>query len=442
MHFNDQLQKNGANIKWPFRLWPQFAVLCRVWINPFWMKMMPEVSPAGQSPLFDTYNRAPVTFERGEGCWLIDDKGNRYLDFAAGIAVNALGHAHPHLVQALTGQAQKLWHLSNVVEAPGQMKLASRYCANSFADKVFFTNSGTEAIECAIKTARRYHYAKGAPERIDIVTFSGAFHGRTLAAINAGGQQKYLDGFGPRLPGFKQIDFADHVALKALDMSTVAAILVEPVQGEGGVRPVPAQCLKGLRDLCDQSGALLIFDEIQCGIGRTGFLFAHEKSGITPDIMAIAKGMGGGFPVGACLATFEAASGMVVGTHGTTYGGNPLAMAVGNAVLDVMLEDGFFEHVRDTALYMWQGLGGIIDAYPDIVEAVRGEGLLIGMKCKVENTALVKALRDQSMLAVAAGDNVVRLLPPLIVSREECREALDRIAKACQGLTQSASKAA
>ena len=403
---------------------------------------MSQASAENHSPLYDTYNRAPIAFERGDGCWLWDKEGNKYLDFSAGIAVNSLGHAHPHLVKVLTDQAHKLWHLGNIHQIDGQTELAARYCANSFADKVFFTNSGAEAIECAIKTARRYHYAKGMPERIDIVTFSGAFHGRTLAAINAGGQEKYLEGFGPRLPGFKQLAFADHEALNGLDMSTVAAILVEPVQGEGGVRPIPSHCLKGLRELCDQSGALLIFDEIQCGIGRTGTLFAYERSGITPDIVAIAKGMGGGFPVGACLATEEAASGMKVGTHGTTYGGNPLAMAVGNGVLDIMLVDGFLDHVRDVSLYMWQGLGGIIEAYPEIIEGVRGEGLLIGLKCKVENLALVKALRSVNMLAVAAGDNVVRLLPPLIVTRSECSDALARIARACETLSTQAAKAA
>jgi acetylornithine/N-succinyldiaminopimelate aminotransferase len=404
------------------------------------MQTAKAAQPALQShsPLFDTYNRAPIQFERGEGCWLIAENGERYLDFAAGIAVNSLGHAHPHLVKALTEQASKYWHLGNIHEIPGQRSLAERYCANSFAEKVFFTNSGAEAIECAIKTARRYHWSKGNAHRDVIVTFEGAFHGRTLAAVNAGGQKKYLEGFGPYLPGFLQLPFADHKALEALDFTNVAAILVEPVQGEGGVRPLPTQCLKGLRDLCDRTGTLLMFDEIQCGIGRTGHLFAFEKAGIEPDIVAIAKGMGGGFPVGACLATAEAASGMIVGTHGTTYGGNPLAMAVGNAVMDVMLEDGFLDHVQDSALYLWQGLGALIDAYPDVIETVRGEGLLIGIKCKVENSKLQLALREQKLLAVMAGDNVVRLLPPLIVTRAECSDALDRISRACASLTELA----
>jgi acetylornithine/N-succinyldiaminopimelate aminotransferase len=399
---------------------------------------MPASSASAQSALYATYNRAPMTFERGSGVWLHDDRGERYLDFSAGVAVNSLGHAHPHLVAALVEQAGKVWHLANIHEIPGQQALAARYCANSFADRVFFTNSGAEAVECAIKTARRYHYSKGHGERSTIVTFEGAFHGRTLACIAAGGQAKYLEGFGPKSEGFLQVGFADHAALNALDFSTVAAILVEPVQGEGGVRPLPAQCLKGLRDLCDRTGTLLIFDEIQCGIGRTGTLFAHEKAGIAPDIMAIAKGMGGGFPVGACLATEEAASGMTVGTHGTTYGGNPLAMAVGGAVLDVVLADGFLDHVRDVSLYLWQGLGQLIEAYPDIIETVRGDGLMIGIKCRVENTRLQMALRNQKMLSVMAGDNVVRLLPPLIVTREECREALDRLQSACAALSEAA----
>jgi acetylornithine/N-succinyldiaminopimelate aminotransferase len=394
-----------------------------------------EALPGPVSPLFDTYNRAPVVFERGEGCWLVAENGDRYLDFAAGIAVNSLGHAHPHLVRALTEQAGRYWHLGNIHEIPGQRALAERYVANTFAEKVFFTNSGTEAIECAIKTARRYHWSKGHPERDVIVTFSGAFHGRTLAAINAGGQQKYLEGFGERLPGFLQLPFGDHKALEDIDLSRVAAFLMEPVQGEGGIRPVPAHCLKALRELCDKSGTLLMFDEIQTGIGRTGRFFSFEKAGITPDIVAIAKGMGGGFPLGACLATAEAASGMTAGTHGTTYGGNPLAMAVGNAVLDVILADGFLEHVNDSALYLWQGLGALIDTYPDVIEEVRGEGLLIGIKCRIENTKLQLALREQKMLSVMAGDNVVRLLPPLIATRDECREALDRLSRACATLS-------
>ncbi len=406
---------------------------------------MAHALPANNSPLYETYNRAPISFERGQGCWLWDDQGQAYLDFSAGVAVNCLGHVHPHLVAALTEQAGKLWHLGNIHHIQGQTRLAERYCANTFADRVFFTNSGAEAVECAVKTARRHHYAKGNPERTIILTFEGAFHGRTLAMIAAGGQAKYLEGFGPKVQGFEQLPFADHKALESYDMTNVAAIMVEPVQGEGGVRLLPSQCLRGLRDLCDRTGTLLIFDEIQCGVGRTGTFFAHEKSGITPDIMAIAKGMGGGFPVGACLATEAAASGMTAGSHGSTYGGNPLAMAVGNAVLDVVLADGFLDHVRDVSLYLWQGLGSLIETYPDIIETVRGDGLMIGIKCKVENTKLHLAMRAENMLAVLAGDNVVRLLPPLVLTRQECRDALDRIDRACQALskeTQAASRAA
>ena len=397
------------------------------------------MNKAPDSNLFSTYNRAQLNFTHGEGVWLYDEAGTKYLDFAAGIAVNALGHSHPHLVKALQDQAARLWHTSNLYQVAGQNRLSERLCAATFADRVFFTNSGTEAIECAIKTARRYHFAKGHSERVRIITFEGAFHGRTLAAIAAGGQAKYLEGFGPKVQGFDQLPFGDHEALKAVDFSDVAAILVEPVQGEGGIRPLPAECLRGLRALCDQTGTLLIYDEIQCGVGRTGYFFAHEASGAMPDIMAIAKGMGAGFPVGACLATEEVASGMKAGTHGTTYGGNPLAMAVGNAVLDVMLEDGFMDHVQDVASYFWQGLGQLTDAYPDIIEGVRGTGLMIGLKCKtggkVDNIALVSALRDVHMLSVPAGDNVVRLLPPLNATRAEMSEALERLDKACGALS-------
>src|SRR6187402_2350344 len=296
---------------------------------------------AEATPLYDTYMRAPLRFERGEGVWLITETGERYLDFGAGVAVSSLGHGHPHLVETLKAQADKVWHRSNLYEVPGQEMLATRLTEATFADKVFFTNSGAEALECAIKTARRYHFVKGHPERFRIITFEGAFHGRTLATIAAGGQFKYLEGFGPKVEGFDQVGFDDIDAAEKAITPETAAILIEPVQGEGGIRPVPAQSLKRLRHLCQQHGLLLIYDEVQCGIGRTGKLFAHEWSGVTPDIMAIAKGIGGGFPMGACLATDEAVVGMTAGVHGTTFGGNPLAMAVGNAVLDVVLEDGF-----------------------------------------------------------------------------------------------------
>ncbi len=380
-----------------------------------------------ESALYGTYARQPLAFERGEGCWIETADGERYLDFAAGIAVNSLGHAHPHLVEALTEQAGKLWHVSNVYEIPGQARLGERLAESSFAEKVFFTNSGAEALECAIKTARRYHHVNGQPERIRIITFEGAFHGRTLATIAAGGQAKYLEGFGPKVEGFDQVPFGDEEALlKAIGPET-AAILVEPIQGEGGVRPVPNAFMRRLRELCDRHGLLLILDEVQSGVGRTGKLFAHEWAEITPDLMAVAKGIGGGFPLGACLATAEAAKGMTPGTHGTTFGGNPLAMAVGNAVLDVVLEDGFLENIAARGLQLKQGLAAVADEFPDVIESIRGEGLMIGIKCKVQNLRLLEALRDQKMLVVPAGDNVLRLLPPLIVTEDEIREAVKRI---------------
>lgn len=389
------------------------------------------------SPLLPTFARQDLAFERGEGVWLINRDGERYLDFGAGIAVNALGHAHPHLIKALTDQAQKVWHTSNLYQIPEGERLAQRLVDNTFADQVFFTNSGAEALECAIKMARKYQYASGHPERYRIITFEGAFHGRTLATITAGGQAKYLEGFGPKVEGFDQVPFGDHKALEAAIGPETAAILIEPVQGEGGVRPVPPQCLRGLRELCDKHGLLLIFDEVQTGVGRSGHFFAHQRAGVTPDIMAVAKGIGGGFPMGACLSTFEAGKGMTAGTHGTTFGGNPLAMAVGNAVLDEVLKPGFFEHVERVSNLLRQGLAALKDRHPSIIEDVRGEGLLLGMKAKVPNTDLVAALRDQKMLTVGAGDNVVRLLPPLILTEAEAREGLARIEKACVALEQA-----
>jgi acetylornithine/N-succinyldiaminopimelate aminotransferase len=383
------------------------------------------------SALLPTFARLEVAFERGEGPWLTDTRGERYLDFGSGIAVNALGHAHPHLVAALTTQAQKLWHTSNLYKIPDGERLAQRLVDASFADTVFFTNSGAEALECAIKMARKYHAASGHPERFRIITFEGAFHGRTLATIAAGGQQKYLDGFGPKVDGFDQVAFADHDAIEKAITPETAAILIEPIQGEGGVRVVPTQCLRGLRELCDKHGLLLIFDEVQCGMGRTGHLFAHQKSGITPDIMALAKGIGGGFPLGACLATREAGKGMTAGSHGTTYGGNPLAMAVGNAVLDVILAPGFLEHVQKIALVFKQKLAALKDRHPRVIADVRGEGLLMGVKAAVPNTEITSALLKEHMLSVGAGDNVVRLLPPLIIDETIVDDAIARLEKAC-----------
>lgn len=376
--------------------------------------------------LFGTYVRADVTFQRGEGVRLFATDGRDFIDCTSGIAVNALGHAHPHLVAALTDQAQKLWHLSNLYKIPGQERLAERLCANSFAEKVFFTNSGAEAIECAIKTARHYHYSNGEPERIDIITFEGAFHGRTLAGISAGGQQKYMEGFGPKLPGFVQLPFGDHDALHAAIGDTTAAILIEPVQGEGGVRPVPPQCLRGLRQLCDEHGLVLIYDEIQTGMGRSGKFFAYEWADAPPDLMALAKGLGGGFPVGACLATGQLAESMTPGTHGTTFGGNPLAMAVGNAIMDVMLEPGFFDHVNEMAKLLKQNLAALADRFPELLESVRGEGLLQGLKARAVNTDLIAAMRDHGVIAAPAGDNVIRFLPPLVITADELREVFAR----------------
>ena len=391
------------------------------------------------SALFETFARAPLAFERGEGSWLVAANGERYLDFAGGIAVNSLGHSHPHLVQALTEQAAKLWHVSNLYEIPGQSRLGERLAENSFADRVFFTNSGAEALECAIKTARRYQYKNGHPERYRIITFEGAFHGRTLATIAAGGQAKYLEGFGPKVDGFDQVAFNDIDAAEKLIGPETAAILLEPVQGEGGIRPFPNASLRRLRELCDKHGLLLIFDEVQCGIGRTGKLYAYEWTAVAPDLMAIAKGIGGGFPVGACLATEEAASAMTAGVHGTTFGGNPLAMAVGNAVLDVVLEEGFLDEVSRKALLMKQGLAAIADEFPDVIAEIRGTGLMLGLKCTMPNTKVNMALRDQKMLAVPAGDNVIRLLPPLTTTDADIQEALARIRAGAASLSKAAA---
>lgn len=391
------------------------------------------------SHMLPTYARADFSFDRGEGAWLFADDGRKFLDFAGGIAVNVLGHSHPHLVKALVDQAQKLWHTSNLYRISGGERLADRLCELTFADKVFFTNSGAEALECAIKMARKYHSVSGQPNRYRIITFEGAFHGRTLATIAAGGQQKYLEGFGPAMPGFDQVPFGDHKALEAAIGPDTGAILIEPVQGEGGLRSVPPQCLRGLRELCDKHGLLLILDEVQCGVGRTGKLFAHEWSGITPDIMAIAKGIGGGFPMGACLATDNAAKGMVAGTHGSTYGGNPLAMAVGNAVLDVVAQPEFLEQVRSTARDLNQRLAELKDRHPTIIQEIRGSGLLIGIKTKVTNTDLVAAGRAEGFLTVGAGDNVVRMLPPLNIGEAEVREAFERLDRACTALEQKAA---
>src|SRR4051794_5594409 len=389
---------------------------------------------AVSSPLLPIYARADLAFERGEGVWLVTREGERYLDFGAGVAVNALGHAHPRLVQALTEQAAKLWHTSNLYRIPEGERLAQRLIDHTFADLAFFANSGAEALEASIKMARRYHASRGEPERFRILTFEGAFHGRTLATIAAGGQQKYLEGFGPKVGGFDQGPFGDHGALRSAVPPQTGVILIEPIQGEGGVRVVPPQCLRGLRELCDERGMLLIFDEVQTGVGRTGKLFAHEWSGVSPDIMAIAKGIGGGFPLGACLATSEAASGMTIGSHGTTFGGNPLAMAVGNAVLDVVLALGFLDHVQRMSLLLKQRLAALKDRHSGVIAEIRGQGLLVGLRTHVPNTDVVAAARDRKLLTIAAGDNVVRLLPPLIVTEAEIAQAVEMLDAACTAL--------
>lgn len=384
------------------------------------------------SALLPVYARANIAFERGEGSWLVATNGERYLDFGAGIAVNALGHAHPHLVEALKNQAEKLWHTSNLFEIPEGARLAERLADATFADLVFFTNSGAEALEASIKMARKFHSVAGHPERYRVITFQGAFHGRTLATIAAGGSPKYLEGFGPAVDGFDQVPFGDIEAARKAITPETAAILVEPIQGEGGIRVMQNESLRALRQIADDNGLLLIFDEVQTGVGRTGKLFAHEHAGITPDIMAIAKGIGGGFPMGACLATTQAASGMTAGVHGTTFGGNPLAMAVGNAVLDVVLAPGFLEHINTVGLRLKQQLAGVIDRHPAVVAELRGEALMLGLRCLVPPADVVAAMRDHHLLAVPAGDNVVRLLPPLIISEEEAVEAARRIEAALE----------
>lgn len=387
-------------------------------------------------PLYECFARRNLHFEQGRGVWLISDKGEHYLDFTSGIAVNALGYAHPKLVNTLKGQAEKLWHVSNLFQSPEQTALATRLCANSFADKVFFCNSGTEALECAFKTARHYYYAAGYPSRIEIITFEGAFHGRTLAALAATGHEKYLEGFGPKAGGFIQVPFCDEIALRNAIHQNTAAILIEPIQGEGGIRTVSHEYLRFLRKICDDNGLLLIFDEVQTGMGRTGKLFAYEWSGVIPDILTLAKGVGGGFPLGACLATDKVAKSMTPGTHGSTFGGNLLGMAVGNSVLDVLLEPSFLNHVQNMGHRLKSGLLHILNIYPDIICAVQGMGLMVGIQCVVPANLVVNALENEYLLSVAANNNVVRLLPPLIIREEEIDESLYRIEKAIAYLSQ------
>jgi acetylornithine/N-succinyldiaminopimelate aminotransferase len=392
------------------------------------------------SALLPTYSRSELVFDRGQGAYLFTGSGERYLDFSSGVAVTALGHAHPHLIKALSEQANKLWHVSNLHRIPQQERLAERLAAATFASRVFFCNSGAEAVEGSIKVARRYHFANGAPERYRLVTFEGAFHGRTLATIAAGRQSKHLEGFGPPAEGFDQVKVGDIDLVKAAIGPETAGVLIEPIMGEGGMREVSWSFLRDLRALCDEEGTLLVLDEVQTGMGRTGRLFAHEWAGITPDIMATAKGLGGGFPVGACLTTEEVGAVMTPGSHGSTFGGNPLAMAVGNAVLDVVLEPGFLAHVSAMSLRLKQRLAALQDEHADIIEDIRGQGLMLGLKCKIPNQDLIKGLLAQHMLTVQAGDNVVRLLPPLIVDEPEIDLACANIDAACIALKNGASK--
>lgn len=388
--------------------------------------MIPSILP--------TYNRAPLSFVKGEGSWLIEADGRRFLDLGAGIAVNALGHAHPKLVAALTEQAGKLWHTSNLYHIPAQEALADKLVEHSFADTVFFTNSGTESCELAVKMARKYWHDRSAPERVDIIAFHGSFHGRSAAGIAAAGSEKMTKGFGPLLPGFKHLDWGDLEGLRGAIDAQTAAVLIEPVQGEGGIRPMADHDLRELREICDDAGILLIFDEVQCGMGRTGRLFAHEWAGVAPDIMMVAKGIGGGFPLGAVLATEVAATGMTAGTHGSTYGGNPLACAVGCAVMEEITAPDFLEEVNLRASQMQQKLGGLVEAYPEIFEEVRGSGLMLGLKCVAPNTDVLAACYEAELITVPAADNVIRLLPPLTLSETEVTEAVARLDHAARAL--------
>ena len=386
------------------------------------------------SPLMPNYARSELAFERGEGSWLVTADGRRVLDFGSGIAVNSVGHAHPHLVEVLTEQAKKLWHVSNLHQVPDGDRLARRLVDATFADSVLFCNSGAEANEGAIKMARKYHAVRGEENRFRIITFEGAFHGRTLATIAAGGQKKYLEGFGPKVEGFDQVPFGDHEALEAMIGPDTAALMIEPIQGEGGLRVVANEELRYLRELCDKHGLLLILDEVQSGVGRTGKLFAHEWAGIEPDIMSIAKGIGGGFPLGAVLAVEKCAANFTPGTHGTTFGGNPLAMAVGNAVLDIILAPGFLDDVQRKSLLLKQKLASVADRHPKIFDEVRGFGLLTGLHCVVANTEVAAELRKENLLSVPAGDNALRLIPPLTVTDEEIGLAVDRLETAARHL--------
>ncbi len=383
------------------------------------------------SAVMPTYARMDISFVRGEGAYLFDSNGKRYLDFATGIAVNALGHCHPHLVEAVREQVGKLWHVSNLYHISGQQKLAQRLVDATFADSVFFANSGAEAVECAIKMARKYQHDNGKSERFRVIAFTNAFHGRTLSTIAASGQEKNRAGFAPNMEGFDHVSFGNLNEVRASITNETAAILIEPIQGEGGIRPASPEFLRGLRETADEFGLLLIFDEVQCGVGRTGKLFAHEWAGVTPDIMSVAKGLGGGFPVGACLAREDAAAALCAGSHGSTFGGNPLAMAAANAVLDVINTPEFLKNVNDVAKKFWAQLIDLAAAYPSVIEEIRGSGLMIGVKCKVNSSDLRSKLLASRLLCVGAADNVIRILPPLIIESSHVDEAMKILHKAC-----------
>lgn len=390
--------------------------------------------PRLTSSLYPTYARADIAFSRGEGPWLFAENGDRYLDFTSGVAVLALGHNHPHLVAALRAAAEAPWHVSNLFRVPQAERLAEKLVRATFADLVFFANSGAEAMECAIKTARKYHAANGAASRYRLITFEGAFHGRTLATIAAGGNPKYIEGFGPPVAGFDQVPFADFAAVEAAITHETAGVLLEPVQGEGGLRVFPPDFLRRVRALCDARGLLLVLDEVQCGVGRTGKFLACEHAGVTPDIVALAKGLGGGFPIGACLATHEAAKGMTAGAHGSTFGGNPLAASVGEAVLDIVLAEGFLDRVARLGALLGEKLTMLAASWPDVIADVRGEGLMFGLKTHAPNGEFAAAARAENLLTVLAGDNVVRLLPPLIVNEQQIVDAAQRLDAACARL--------
>jgi len=381
------------------------------------------------TPVMPTYGRWDVAVEKGEGCYLWATDGRKFLDFTSGIAVTSLGHCHPYLIEALTKQAGQLWHSSNLFRIPGQERLAQRLVENSFADTVFFNNSGAEAVELSIKVARKYQSETGHPERYRVIGCNGSFHGRSFATLAAAGAEAYLKGFGPVMDGFDHVAFNNLNEMRAAVTDKTAAILVEPVQGEGGVRAPSADYLLGLRQICDEFGLMLVYDEVQCGMGRTGKLFAHQWAGVPPDIMAVAKALGNGMPIGACLATEKAAVGMVPGTHGSTFGGNPLATAAGNAVLDVMLDPGFFDRVNDTAKYLWGKLEALVGSYPQLFDSVRGSGMLLGVKCVVTAGDIVAKAREKGLLVLTAGDNVLRILPPLVAGQAEIDEAVGIITK-------------